>query len=80
MPSRSAEDLEPLLDAMERLLKDSAVGAELSARAVNVSLALTLLEGLRAYVDGEKERAVLELGTATEEIAARLARRRTESS
>ena len=33
--------------------------------------------GVRAYLRGDKENAVLDLGTATDEIAARLARSRS---
>jgi hypothetical protein len=80
MPPRSSDELETLLDNLERVLKDPDIGAELSARAVNVSLALTLADGLRAYIQGQKERAVLDLGTATEEIAARMARKGGPSS
>jgi hypothetical protein len=71
-PPPSAE-LDDALDDLEALLKNTDVGASLAQRGVNVSLALTLADGLRAYLHGDKERALLELGTATEEIAARRA-------
>ena len=70
--SASAE-LDDVLDELEVLLKNSDVGAELADRGVNVSLALTLAEGVRAYLHGDKDAALLELGTALEEIAARRA-------
>lgn len=70
--SPSAE-LDEVFDELEVLLKNPDVGAELADRGVNVSLALTLAEGVRAYLHGDKDAALLELGTALEEIAARRA-------
>jgi hypothetical protein len=70
-------ELEDVFDELDALLKSPDVGVELADRGVNVSLAMTLLEGVRAYLRGEKEQAILELGTATDEIAARLARSRS---
>jgi hypothetical protein len=66
-------ELDDALDDLEVLLKNPDVGAELADRGVNVSLALTLAEGMRAYLHGDKDAALLELGTALEEIAARRA-------
>jgi hypothetical protein len=68
-----ANELDDVFDELETLLKNPDVGAELAARGVNISLAMTLADGLHAYVRGEKEKALLELGTATDEIAARMA-------
>jgi hypothetical protein len=68
-----ADELEELFEELDTLLKNPDVGAELAARGVNVSLAMTLADGLRAYVRGEKDKALLDLGTATDEIAARMA-------
>jgi hypothetical protein len=67
-------ELDDVLEELDVLLKNSEVGAELAERGVNVSLALTLAEGLRAYLHGDKDKAILELGTAVEEIAARMSR------
>ncbi|HEY4015937.1 MAG TPA: hypothetical protein VGM06_21520 [Polyangiaceae bacterium] len=66
-------ELDAVFDELDVLLKKPEVGAELASAGVNVSLALTVADGLRAYVHGEKGRALLELGTATDEIAARMA-------
>lgn len=66
-------ELDDALDELEVLLKNPDVGAELANRGVNVSLALTLADGVRAYLHGDKDAALLELGTALEEIAARRA-------
>jgi hypothetical protein len=72
-----AREIDDVFDELDVLLKNADVGAELAARGINVSLALTLIEGVRAYFRGDKEQAILELGTATDEIAARLARSRS---
>jgi hypothetical protein len=66
-------ELDAIFDELDTLLKNPEVGAELTSGGVNVSLALTVADGLRAYVHGEKGKALLELGTATDEIAARMA-------
>lgn len=67
------DELDEVFDELEVLLKNPDVGAELTAAGVNTSLAMTLADGLRAYVHGDKSKALLELGTATDEIAARMA-------
>jgi hypothetical protein len=70
---RAQAELEDLFEELDQLLKNPDVGADLADRGVNVSLAMTLADGLRAYLQGDKEKALLELGTATDEIAARMA-------
>ncbi|MGD0524414.1 MAG: hypothetical protein ABSE49_04695 [Polyangiaceae bacterium] len=72
--SAALRELDDVFEELDALLKNPDVGAELADRGVNVSLAMTLADGLRAYVDGDKEKALLELGTATDEIAARMTR------
>jgi hypothetical protein len=67
------DELDDVFDELNALLKNPDVGAQLAERGVNVSLAMTLADGLQAYVHGDKEKALLELGTATDEIAARMA-------
>lgn len=76
MAKSPLSELDDLFDELDTLLKNPDVGAELAAKGVNTSLAMTLALGLRAYVNGDKENALLELGTATDEIAARMARKR----
>jgi len=73
MPKTPFAALDEILDQLERLLKNPELQSELAGKGVNSSLALTLGYGLRAYLHGDKRQALLELGTATEEIAARLA-------
>ena len=67
------KELDEVLDDLVSLLKNPEVGAELTARGVNVSLAIVGAEGLAAYVHGDKARAADDLGTVAEEIKARLA-------
>ncbi len=69
-------ELDDLFDELDQLLKNPDVGGELADRGVNVSLAMSLADGLRAYLHGDKEKALLELGTATDEIAARMAQKK----
>ncbi len=72
MENRATDEIDPLFDELYQLLKRPDVGAELADKGINVSLAMTLADGLRAYLKGDKARAVADLGTATEEIAARM--------
>jgi hypothetical protein len=73
MAKTPLSELDDVFDDLDQLLKNPDVGAELAAQGVNSSLAMTLAYGLRAYVHGDKKQALLELGTATDEIAARMA-------
>jgi hypothetical protein len=67
------KELDEVFEDLVTLLKNPDVGAELTARGVNVSLAIVGAEGLAAYVHGDKERAADDLLTVGEEIKARLA-------
>jgi hypothetical protein len=67
------KELDEVFEDLVVLLKNPEVGAELTNRGVNVSLAIVGAEGLHAYVHGEKERAADDLATVAEEIAARRA-------
>jgi hypothetical protein len=80
MGKTGVDEIDDVFEELDVLLKNPDVGAALAERGVNVSLAMTLADGMRAYLHGDKEKALLELGTATDEIAARLARSRSESS
>ena len=79
MSKSALAELDEVFDELDVLLKSSELGAELAEKGVNVSLAMTLADGLRAYVRGEKEEALVDLGTAVDEIAARIARGRSAS-
>lgn len=67
------KELDEVFEDLVNLLKNPEVGAELTRRGINTSLAIVGAEGLAAYVRGEKERAAEDLGTVAEEITARLA-------
>lgn len=71
-PKTPLDELDEVLDELEKRLKRPDAGADLTAAGVNVSLALTLVDGVRAYVHADKKKALLELETATDEIAARM--------
>jgi hypothetical protein len=77
MPKTPLAELDELFDELDQLLKNPDVQASLAETGVNASLAMTLAYGLRAYVHADKQQALLELGTATEEIATRMARSST---
>jgi hypothetical protein len=71
-PDNAGDQLAELLDELDTVLKQPHVDAHLTARGINTSLALLVADGLRAYVQGRKRDAADDLGTAAEEIAARL--------
>jgi hypothetical protein len=67
-------DFRRLLGELEWLLKDGSVVAALTARNVNASIALTALDGLRAYLlEDKKAQAAQDFSTVAEEIFSRLA-------
>ena len=66
------KELEDLFDELDQLLKNPEVVAHLVAGGVNTSLAMVAADGLRAYLRGEKERAVEDLSTVAEEIGHRM--------
>jgi hypothetical protein len=66
-------ELDDALSDVETLLKNHDVAAALSDDGINISLAITALDGLRAYLKGNKPQAIEDLATAAEEIAARAA-------
>lgn len=70
--SKFVSELDDLFDELHNLLKNPDFGGELADKGINVSLAMTAADGLRAYLKGDKAKAVEELGTAAEEIQARM--------
>lgn len=62
-----------LFDELHDLLKNPDVMHVLAERRVNVSIAMLTVDGLRAYLQGEKEQAIEDLSTAVEEITQRYA-------
>ena len=67
------EELSDALQDIETLLKNPDVESALAAKGVNSSLAMVVLDGMRAYVEGDKAKAAEELGTFAEEVKGRLA-------
>ncbi len=66
------KEIAALLADLDALLKKPDVGASLDARGINTSLALLVIDGLLAYLQGKKKQAADDLATAAEEIEARL--------
>jgi hypothetical protein len=71
--SVAMRELREVFEDLDTLLKNAEVGGELTARGVNVSLAIVAAEALLAYVEGDRERAAEDFDTVAEEIATRLA-------
>ncbi len=65
------KELDDVLEDLDALLKRNDLGSLLAERGINISLALTAANGLRAYLHGDKTTAIDDLGTVAEEIAAR---------
>ena len=71
--SLAMKELREVFEDLDVLLKNPEVGAALTERGVNVSLAIVAAEALVAYVEGDRERAAEDFDTVAEEIATRLA-------
>ena len=71
--SLAMKELHEVFSDLDALLKNPDVGADLTARGVNLSLAIVAADALRAYIDGDKSRAAEDFSTVAEEIAARRA-------
>ena len=65
------DELLTVIDELRMLLKNPDVLGVLSEKGVNASLALVAAEGLRAYVEGNRTRALEDFSCVAEEIAAR---------
>lgn len=63
-----------LLREIESLLKHPSVTIELGHRGVNASLTLLAVQGLTAYVEGNRRQAHEDFATVAEEIRTRLDR------
>ena len=71
--SAAMKELREVFEDLDTLLKHPDVGADLTSRGVNVSLAIVAAEALFAYVEGDRERAAEDFDTVAEEISTRLA-------
>ena len=67
------KELREVFEDLDTLLKNPEVGAALTARGVNLSLAIVAADAVRAYVEGERARAAEDFACVAEEISARLA-------
>lgn len=68
----SLAEIDEVFARLDGLLKSSEVGAALTARGINVSLALVAKDGLLAYLHGDKARAAEDFATFAEEVSSRL--------
>jgi hypothetical protein len=65
-------ELTELMAELVSMLKNPDVVAALTKRGVNASLALLAVDGVGAYLVGDKQQAAEDLKTVGEEIEARL--------
>lgn len=65
-------EIDEVLGDLETLLKNPDVGAALADKGVNTSLAMLAMDGLAAYLRGEKSKAVEEMTHFAEEVASRM--------
>ncbi len=70
--SSPLQEIDDVLAELETLLKNPDVGAALTEKGVNTSLAMLAMDGLAAYLHGDKPKAVEDLTHFAEEVAARM--------
>lgn len=78
--SMAMKEIDDVFEDLDSLLKNPEVGSELIANGVNTSLAIVAAEALKAYLSGDKKRAVEDFEMVAEEIASRLAASRKDAS
>ena len=69
--SSPLDEIDDVFEELETLLKNPEVGAALAAKGVNASLAMLAMDGLAAYLRGEKEKGLDELQQFVDEVKAR---------
>jgi hypothetical protein len=69
--SSPLDEIDAVFADLETLLKNPDVGAALADKGVNVSLAMLAMDGLAAYLKGDKAKAVEDTTHFAEEVAAR---------
>ena len=69
--SSPLQEIDDVFEELETLLKNPEAGAALTAKGVNTSLAMLALDGLAAYLRGEKDKALDELQQFVDEVKAR---------
>lgn len=68
---RVRRQIDALFDKLDEQLKNIEVQHVLAERRVNASIAMLAADGLRAYLQGDRERAIEDLSTAAEEMSQR---------
>jgi len=71
--SSPLQEIDDVMEELETLLKNPDVSAALAEKGVNTSLAMLAMDGLAAYLRGDKAKAVDELVLFTDEVKARSA-------
>lgn len=66
-------EIDDVFADLETLLKNPEVGSVLAEKGVNTSLAMLAMDGLHAYLRGEKARAADDFAHFAEEVKSRLA-------
>ncbi len=70
--TKPLEELDDVLADLETLLKNPDVGAALADKGVNTSLAMLAMDGLAAYLRGDKAKAVEDCSHFAEEVQSRM--------
>ncbi|HSQ62529.1 MAG TPA: hypothetical protein VLM85_04920 [Polyangiaceae bacterium] len=70
--TKPLEELDDVLADLETLLKNPDVGAALADKGVNISLAILAMDGLAAYLHGDKAKAVDDSSHFAEEVQSRM--------
>jgi hypothetical protein len=65
-------EIEGMFEDLDQLLKNPDMGAYLTERGINLSLAIVAADGLKAYLVGKKEEAAEDFATVADEIRARM--------
>jgi hypothetical protein len=69
--SSPLEEIDDVFQELEQLLKNPDVGGALTEKGINTSLAMLAMDGLHAYLRGEKAKSVEDLTHFCEEVTAR---------
>jgi len=69
--SSPLEEIDDVFQELEQLLKNPDVGGALTEKGINTSLAMLAMDGLHAYLRGEKTKSVEDLTHFCEEVTAR---------
>ena len=65
------DEIDDVFQELEQLLKNPDIGAALAEKGVNTSLAMLAMDGLHAYLQGDKAKAIEDTTHFAEEVAAR---------